>query len=97
MFLKIFFSNNFSQLILSSQPDINLDFLPTGFAIQLLNINELSRNDLKQLVTNEGVNMINVSATKMNNIELLDAMKQIKNLGCKVRAVLEESDMIQHF
>ena len=82
---------------MSSQPDINLDFLPTGFAIQLLNINELSRNDLKQLVTNEGVNMINVSATKMNNIELLDAMKQIKNLGCKVRAVLEESDMIQHF
>ena len=74
-----------------------MDFLPPGFAVQLLNINELSRNDLKQLVTNEGVNIISISATKMNNIELLDGMKQIKNLGCKVRAVLEGSDMVHHF
>ena len=65
-----------------------------GFGYQLENVNELVRNDVEELVTSRGVNMISLSPSKLSNLELLQTFRRIEELGCVVRVVLSASDMV---
>ena len=68
-----------------------------GFILQLQNINELSRNDLSELVTGGGVGVISLPATRLSNTEIMEAFKRVKRLGCAVNIQLERSELTQHF
>ena len=69
-----------------------------GFGYHLENINELSRNDVEEvLTTDKGVNMITFNLSKLSNVELIQTFRRIEHLGCIARVQVDASCMVSHF
>ena len=68
-----------------------------SFMLQLNNINELSRSEVQVLVEQGDINTISFTATRLNNTDLITALKQIKHYKCAARLMMDKQDLINHF
>ena len=69
-----------------------------GFGYRLENVNELSRNDLEEVMTTDkGVTMICLSPSQLSHLEVIQTFRRIAQLGgIMARVKLDSSDLVSH-
>ena len=69
-----------------------------GFGYRLENVNELSRNDVEEVMTTDkGVTMITLNPSQLSNLEVIQTFRRMAQLGGIIaRVQLDTSDLASH-